>query len=89
MKIGLYFCGDTHLQSQHSVQGQSRQISEFEASLVYKMGSRATRPTERNRKRERGRKGRIGLWLAVASNRKPFGSYSRITVKTCRAPGRG
>jgi hypothetical protein len=78
LKIGLFFGDGTHLQSQHSGQGQSRQISEFKSSQVYKMGSRAAWTTKGKRKkgkRERGRQDRIGLWLVVASNRKPLGSY--------------
>jgi hypothetical protein len=39
--------GDTHLKSQH-LGGRGRQISEFEASLVYKVSSRTARATQRN-----------------------------------------
>jgi hypothetical protein len=37
----------THLQSQH-LGGRGRQISEFEASLVYRVSSRTARATQRN-----------------------------------------
>lgn len=36
---------DTHLQSQRSEEGRDRGMSEFEASLVYKVSSRTTRET--------------------------------------------
>jgi hypothetical protein len=39
--------GGACFQSQHSG-GRNRQISEFEASLVYKMSSRKARATKRN-----------------------------------------
>ena len=39
--------GGAHLSSQHSGAGD-RQISEFEASLVYKVSSRTARATQRN-----------------------------------------
>ena len=39
--------GGAHLESQHSG-GRSRQISEFEASVVYKVSSRTSRATQRN-----------------------------------------
>jgi hypothetical protein len=53
--------GGSHLKSQHSG-GRSRWISEFEASLVYKVSSRTARAIQRNpvskkkkkRKKERG-----------------------------------
>jgi hypothetical protein len=40
-------CGGARLWSQHSG-GRSRQISEFEASLVYKVSSRTARAIKRN-----------------------------------------
>jgi hypothetical protein len=40
-------CGGTHLYSQRSG-GRGRQISEFEASLVYKVSSRTARANQRN-----------------------------------------
>jgi hypothetical protein len=40
-------CGGSRLSSQHSG-GRGRQISEFEASLVYKVSSRTPRATQRN-----------------------------------------
>ena len=39
--------GGTRLKSQH-LGGRGRQISEFEASLVYRMSSRTARATQRN-----------------------------------------
>ena len=39
--------GGAHLSSQH-LGGRGRQISEFEASLVYKVSSRTARPIQRN-----------------------------------------
>jgi hypothetical protein len=39
--------GGTRLQSQHSG-GRGKRISEFEASLVYKVSSRTARATQRN-----------------------------------------
>jgi hypothetical protein len=39
--------GGAHLQSQHSG-GRGRQISEFKASLVYKVSSRTARAIQRN-----------------------------------------
>ena len=39
--------GATHIESQH-LGGRDRQISEFEASLVYKVSSRTARDTQRN-----------------------------------------
>jgi hypothetical protein len=38
--------GGTHLSSQH-LGGRGRQISEFEASLVYRVSSRTARATQR------------------------------------------
>lgn len=52
----------------------STQISQFESSLVYKMGSRAARGTEGKRKEGEEEGGGIGQWLVVASNRTPLGS---------------
>jgi hypothetical protein len=57
--------GGTYHQSQH-LGGRGRQISEFEASLVYKVSSRIARATQRNlvsktkklKKRERERERR-------------------------------
>jgi hypothetical protein len=40
-------CGGARLQSQH-LGGRGRGISEFEASLVYKVSSRTARATQRN-----------------------------------------
>jgi hypothetical protein len=40
-------CGGTRLYSQHSG-GRGRQISEFKASLVYKVSSWTARATQRN-----------------------------------------
>ena len=39
--------GGSHLESQH-LGGRGRRISEFEASLVYKVSSRIARATQRN-----------------------------------------
>jgi hypothetical protein len=46
-KSSLPDSGDTHLWSQH-LGGRDRQISEFEASLLYGVSSRTTRATQRN-----------------------------------------
>jgi hypothetical protein len=46
-KLKLAGRGGTRLQSQHSG-GRGRRISEFEASLVYKVSSRTARAIKRN-----------------------------------------
>jgi hypothetical protein len=43
-----YSSGGTHLESQHLVGGRGRWISEFEASLVYRVSSRTARSIQRN-----------------------------------------
>jgi hypothetical protein len=53
-------CGGAGLESQHSG-GRGRRISEFEASMVYKVSSRTARATQRNpvsktKKKKRGPK---------------------------------
>jgi hypothetical protein len=57
----------------HTLGGRGRQISEFKASLVYKMSSRTARATQRNpvskktkkkKKKEKKRKGKKMLCLS-------------------------
>jgi hypothetical protein len=69
--------GGARLQSQHS-RGRGRQISEFEASMVYKVSSRTARAIQRNpvsknktkkkKKRKRKRKERNDIFQFLKGN---------------------
>jgi hypothetical protein len=74
-KEGCYVLGSgvAHLKSQH-LRGRGRWISEFEASLVYRVSSRTARATQRNpvsknqkkkkerKKQNKTKKGRLLCW---------------------------
>jgi hypothetical protein len=56
MKLGS---GGAGLKSQH-LGGRSRQISEFEASLVYRVRSRTARATQKEKKKKRYSEWEVG-----------------------------
>jgi hypothetical protein len=58
-------CGGARLKSQHSG-GRGRWISEFEASLVYRVSSRITRATQRNPVSKKKKNTELGEWFVPA-----------------------